>query len=227
MKEQYYFELNRRQQIEGAVTLPIAVLTGLTGVAFSFVKLFAYSSGYLTYIFLVCVLAAFLALIAAFYYIVRVMHRYKYLVLPSCNDLLAYSTNNKAYYRALNRSESEAEKEFEDELERSYAEAASVNMENNISRAAFLYRANIGLVLGVIFMALSAVPFTVSEARRPRDVQRIETVNFTQTEKPPGGNMSEDQPKVPQQPTKPAEPTKKPQFPPNVVTRQGDQPKEK
>lgn len=54
LKELYYFELQRKQQLEASLMLPVAVLTGLGGVLFSFARSFKYNYNLKTYVFAAC-----------------------------------------------------------------------------------------------------------------------------------------------------------------------------
>jgi hypothetical protein len=63
LKELYFFELNRKQQLESSLVLPVAVLTGLGGVVFSFARLFRYGFNIRTYLFVVTLLGAAISLL--------------------------------------------------------------------------------------------------------------------------------------------------------------------
>jgi hypothetical protein len=97
-------------------------------------------------------------------------------------ELVTYYEQVKDYYRSVG-SPFKADEDFEEKLKRAYAEASSKNRENNVSKAAYLYRANMGLVLGSIFLAICAGPYLANELTKPGAVQKIEIVNEGQIKK--------------------------------------------
>lgn len=175
LREQYAFELSRKQQLESSLTLPVAVLTALGGVAFSYGKSFTYARNIKTVMFSVALLGAILSFTTVFYHLIKATHRFKYEVIPSSMELLKYYEEAKEYYTIVG-APFQADGEFEHRLKRAYATASSKNRHNNISKAAFLYRANMGLVAGAIFLALCAAPYLVNELAKPPIVQKIEIV---------------------------------------------------
>ena len=175
LREQYAFELSRKQQLESSLTFPVAVLTALGGVAFSYGKSFAYARNLNTVLFSAGLLGAVLSFTTVFYYLVKATHRFMYEVIPSALELLSYSNQVKEYYQIAG-TPFEADIQFESRLKGAYADASSKNRQNNISKAAYLYRANMGLVAGAIFLALCAVPYLVNESSKPPGVQRVDIV---------------------------------------------------
>ena len=182
LREQYSFELSRKQQLESSLTLPVVVLTGLGGVAFSYGKTFSYSRNLQTLLFSVSLLGAILSFICVFYYLVRAAHRFMYEVIPSSLELLSYHEEVKRYYQSVGVP-FQAEIDFESRLKKAYAEASSKNRQNNISKAAYLYRANMGLVVGAVFLALCAGPYLANELAKPSPVQKVEIVNQQNSQK--------------------------------------------
>jgi hypothetical protein len=110
------------------------------------------------------------------FYLVRTTHRFSYELIPSALELVSFYDQSKDYYRSVG-AEFKADENFEIEMRRAYAEASSKNLQNNISKAGFLYRAQMGLVSAALFLAVSGVPYFASEIGRPPSVQRIEVVN--------------------------------------------------
>src|ERR1700704_944266 len=101
LKEQYAFELARKQQLESGLTLPVVVLTGLGGVAFSYCRSFSYARNLKTLLFSLALLGAALSLVWVFYYLVRATHRFMYEVIPSSVELVTYYEQAKDYYRSV------------------------------------------------------------------------------------------------------------------------------
>ncbi len=182
LREQYAFELNRKQQLESSLTLPVAVLTGLGGVGFSYARSFSYGYNLKTYVFLVALIGAAISFVSVFYYLIRATHRFMYEVIPSSLELLTYYEQACDYHESAG-IRSRADKDFELKMKHAYANASTKNMQNNISKAGYLYRAYMGLVMGTVFLAICAGPYLANELTRPSPVQRIELVNEGQLKK--------------------------------------------
>jgi len=228
VKEHYFFELTRKQQLESSLTLPVAVLTGLGGIVFSLAQSFRYGLNLKSYVFTGSLIMAALCLALTFYYLIRATHRFNYELVPASVDLLNYYEKSQEYYRSIG-APYRADQDFEAELKDAYASASSKNRQNNISKAGYLYKAIMGLVAAAFFLAVSAVPYFADALTKPKEIQRIEIVK-------PGGTMPEDDnsPARPtgntnqptSQPTSaPTSPLVKPTFPANSTTREGDQPR--
>lgn len=126
LKELYYFELQRKQQLEASLMLPVAVLTGLGGVLFSFARSFAYNYNLKTYVFAVTLVGATISLMWVVFYLVRATYPFTYEVIPSSTELLSFYDQSKDYYRSVG-AEFMADKDFESEMVASYAKASSKN----------------------------------------------------------------------------------------------------
>lgn len=178
LKEHYFFELNRKQQLEGALALPVAVLTGLGGVAFSFAQSFHYAANVRCTAFISALSGITICLGLSFYFIVRASFPFKYSTVPSPQELLTYVDSTKQYYRSLNESELKADRDFETEIKKAYAEATTTNALNNRTKAANLYKANLALIAAVVFLAISAIPYFIDARMTPKAVQKIEVTNL-------------------------------------------------
>lgn len=179
LKEHYFFELNRKQYLENALTLPVAILTGFGSVVFTLGQAFTYSHKVLSITFVIALSLTLLSLICAFYYLVRTSVRYTYEQVASSNDLLDYYNYLREYYDSIKVPETDADAEFEYALKGNYAKASTNNKRNNDSKAGFLYKANICLVIAAICLALSSIPYFFDLRAKPKEPQRIEIINST------------------------------------------------
>lgn len=224
LKEFYFFELDRKQQLESSLVLPVAVLTGLGGVVFSFAKLFRYGFNLKTYVFVVALLGATISLVWVLFHLIRGIHGFTYEVIPSSQELLSFWEQSKDYYRSLG-AEFKADEDFDLEMKRSYAKATSKNGKNNLSKARFLYNANLGLVSAALFLAVSAAPYFFDDRAKPAPMQKIELINAQDLKTLQGVDMPDNQTKPCPSPTQNPQPQQKPVFPSNTTTREGEQPR--
>lgn len=176
LKELYYFELQRKQQLEASLMLPVALLTGLGGVLFSFARSFTYGGNAKTYVFATALSGATISLMWVVFYLIRATHPFTYEVIPSSTELLSFYDQSKDYYRSI-AAEFKADEDFESEMRGAYAKASSKNRQNNISKSGFLYRAQMGLVCGAVFLAIGVIPYLADELVKPIPVQKVEIVN--------------------------------------------------
>lgn len=137
LRELYYFELQRKQQLEASLMLPVAVLTGLGGVLFSFARSFRYGHNVKTYVFVAALTGATISLMWVVFYLIRGTHPFTYEVIPSSTELLSFYNESKDYYKST-RAEFKADEDFESEMRAAYAKASSKNRQNNISKSGFL-----------------------------------------------------------------------------------------
>jgi hypothetical protein len=180
LKELYFFELNRKQQIEASLTLPVAVLTGLGGVLFTFARSFGYAYNKKTTVFVVALIGCTISLVWVFWFLIRATARFTYEVIPSSLELLTFWEESSAYYRTV-RTDFKAEVDFESKLKSAYARAGTKNMHNNISKAGYLYKAYMGLVAAALFIGIATIPYFANEVAKPLPVQKVELIRTSDT----------------------------------------------
>jgi hypothetical protein len=194
LKEHYFYELNRKQYLEGALALPVAVFTALGGLAFTMAQSYAYSSSWLTKVFLSALVGLLGSLLAAFYYVWRTSHRFTYELIASSKDLLDHYEKVKEYLLSIHEPEAKVDAYFEDKLKQRYADATAKNKLNNDSKAAYLYRANLSLLAATLFTGCCAGPYFVNLRAKSSETQKIEIINLKELQNVKGGNMSTPQP---------------------------------
>jgi len=237
LKEHYFFELSRKQALESALALPIAVFTGVGGVVATLSQTFEYKWDCLTYFFFPLLALTILSLLFTFYCICRAFVRHIYQLVPSSSELLDYWEKLKIYYESQKNIEDKSTEEFENHLKHSYAETATANKNKNEIRANYLYRSNISLIFSVFFLALCAIPYSIGLRTKEVKPQKIEIENikdfkgdYMQNDKVPAQQDNQSQPEdngtqkpaqtaTPQQSTAPV----KPDFPRNSTSMGEDE----
>lgn len=104
-----------------------------------------------------CCIACYLRTI---YFLVRSYHGHVYRFLPFALEIRSYRDDLRHWYATYGGGSDEAEKEFEEYLERLNAEAADHNARINLEKSEYLFRANTWLVYCVILTVAAFVPFT-------------------------------------------------------------------
>lgn len=164
---------SRRDQLTGSVGTPITVLTGLGGAIALLVANFEGSSSCRTYLFAGAVALAIGGLVAATYFVVRSYHGYVYQEIPNAVDLDQHCTALHEYHRGAGNPPAIADTEFDEYLSARFVEAADVNSRNNVSKAAFLYRASQSLIFAIICTAAATVPWAIGQIGRSPKSQRV------------------------------------------------------
>jgi hypothetical protein len=238
LKEHYFFELTRKQALESALALPIAVFTGVGGVVVTLSQTFEYKWDSVTYFFFPLLALTILSLSYTFYYICRASVSHIYQLVPSSSELLDYWEKLKIYYESQTNIVDKSTEEFENNLKHTYAETATANKSKNELRANYLYRSNVSLIFSVFFLALCAIPYSIGLRIKEVKPQKIEIENikelkgdFMENDKVPAQKDNQSQPKddnstqkpaqteIPQQSTAPV----KPDFPRSSTTMGEDE----
>jgi hypothetical protein len=171
-KQLYDSEWARRDQLAGAVTVPISVVTGLAGGIALLVSSYSFDTSLVTTVFWFLVVIAISFLLLAGFWLVRSYHGYEYEQIPSPAELEKYDRDLIVYYEAMGEAET-GRPEFESYLGEKYIEAAEQNAHNNGSRAAFLYQATRSIILALIATGLVLMPWAINAAGREPSPQHI------------------------------------------------------
>ena len=166
LREHYFFELKRKADLESALGLPVAVLSGLVGVVAFYADRWSLGlpATLLDWTFTVLAVAGGFSLLVGFAYIARSLARYNYEVVGDAQEYLSYRDELKWYY-ASSGSRGDWQAEYEAALCQRYAQAIDLNSTLNIRKAAFIYRARLSLAGAGIALALAAVPHFLANGR--------------------------------------------------------------
>ena len=82
LKDRYDYELQRREQITAALTLPVGILTILGGAMAAMARSFSYKNGFLTWVFGTLLGLAGSAFFLCMLNLGRTYHRHTYIYLP-------------------------------------------------------------------------------------------------------------------------------------------------
>lgn len=134
-KEQYYKELDRKNEITNSLNMPIGILTVFVATLFYLLASFKYSnSNILFYIFIIFTLFVVVFLIVSVYHLIKALSNlhngYLYAYLNDTDDLEEYRVNLMQYYSSIG-SEDISEKEFEEYIEKELIKSTGINQKNN------------------------------------------------------------------------------------------------
>jgi len=159
-KELYFYELERRKELNEAVNVPIGILTAIVGV-----HIFIYTQdidkGFLFISMLVCSYITLIAVVISIFF----------LLVSFSNFFKPYGyhtlTGGKEYLDHLNKElktkdETEVRKTFEKDLIKELANNSSENLKINIKRSEALANSKVGISTAVVFTAFFSLFFITS-----------------------------------------------------------------
>jgi hypothetical protein len=174
LKSRYDFELQRKEQLTAALTLPVAVLSGLGGAIVAMARSFTYTDEVLTRAFLVAVGFDIAAFIVCLVCLGLAYHRQHYSSFERLSTLEEWR-NNYLTVLTLRGMRTDAESCVREDLRRCMIEAADRNSANNNARTGNLYVARLALCGVLFFTAAAGVPYVIDQWRYSDD-RRCESV---------------------------------------------------
>jgi len=181
-KDAYFNELNLKDNINNSLSIPIGIIIVLWGALFYLLISFNYDCkvwqiaffGLFSFTFLISGIISVVYIIKSYS---NVLKGHKYGYLPSLDKILAYQIGLKEYAinvltsvtptnllddRHYMREEEKANKEFEDWLVREMANITSVCQKSNRKKLWYIYRAKIFLVIALISLLITALPYSLN-----------------------------------------------------------------
>ena len=155
-KEQYYFELTRKNSLTTSLSIPIAFMTAIfTAYAYLGLNIYCLFDTWLIWVFLLFILIASLFVVKASIYLYKAFTGLKYGYLPSPDKIYEYENKYK--------NDPDLDKKFFEGIKRSYINTTSKNRLNNNFRVTNLFKANINTIKAIIFVILASIPFFLAK----------------------------------------------------------------
>ncbi|HMB90901.1 MAG TPA: hypothetical protein VKP65_08645 [Rhodothermales bacterium] len=179
-KDLYFAELERKEELRTALTLPIGILTVLGGVIAIYLReigraeMLDVSISFLG-VFTFLLIMSFLATVRN---LVKSYHVYTYDFVPYATDLEQAYQDLVVYHETVE----EAEADFESSVLQSLVIAHRKNAFNNDSKSSHIHNANQTLIYCLVLALICAIPYFLRTLDSKDVVQRIEIVNPTETE---------------------------------------------
>jgi len=171
----YRLELERREQLNGALSLPVGLLTLLGGLLVIMLKESSWIGGAAQVVFLILVGAATVSLLASAVQLARSFWGYSFQYLAKSKDLLQWHSKLVSHFREFGspdtQPELEAEREFETRAIGRLAEATSFNATQNDRRSEHLFWANGLVLLTLVLTGLAGIPYALTGPRTVSQTQ--------------------------------------------------------
>jgi hypothetical protein len=153
-KEQYFFELTRKDQIYGRLPIPIGFLTIIfSGYVYFIVNINALIEHYSLWCFLIIILVSLYFAIKASYSLYKTLSGFEHAYTPSPEKL-------KKYEKEFDGN-GDLEALFFEGIKGSYIKATTINRKGNNLRTNYLHKTNINTIFAMLFLILSAIPFFI------------------------------------------------------------------
>lgn len=156
-KELYLFELQRKEELTGRVTVLLTAVTVVGAMGGYLLKAYQISSDLWSLTLGALLLATLIFYSRSVYCLTRLYSGYEYEAMPTPAKLQAYYEELEAFYRDNPEEEGNVDSTFTKYLNRKYAKATEVNVKNNEIKAAYHAASLQSLILTLLFVTLAAL----------------------------------------------------------------------
>ena len=165
LKDRYDYELQRREQLTTALTLPVGVLTVLGGAMVAMARSFSYEDRLLTWTFGISLGLTAIAFGVCLLRLALAYHPQKYIYLPLLAAIKKSKEEFLEFAKVMAGGESEVLDEFETQFHEHIISAADRNTQNNDYRSDQLQLARINLFAVLILTTLMGIPYVIDQVR--------------------------------------------------------------
>lgn len=216
----YFYETDRRDQINNSLTIPLGVISLVSGAFLVIAKEIDYPFNTSETIQLHLLGITAVTLILAAIFMGRAYWGYGYAHMPRAEEIRQYCESLKIHYISQNYTVDDANKLADEEtleyVDSQYSVNAERNAENNDIKSANLFKANGFTMASVVFLVISAVPYVINSIEEPSEIQKVKITNLKELSMA----TPTPQPQSQQQPV----PQPKPTPPPSRVIKEHVEP---
>ncbi len=172
LREHYFFELNRKQQLESALALPVAAIAALIGILALYTKTILGATKADWHLIIPVGIAAVLFL-TGLILTIRAFYGYKYSEIDAQGAATHYDKLMK-YGAQIGEAPEKTEASFDGGLRGRYGEAVEKNRIQNQRRLWHLHWAKVALAATTIFLGYAAIPYFHRYSANNGEVQKEE-----------------------------------------------------
>lgn len=165
LSNRYDYELQRKEQLTAALTLPVAVLSALGGALVAMARSFSYRESFLTWWFGGILAADGIAFVACLAYLARAYHRQTYVFLPMLGEIDKSREEFLVFAPAMAGGEAEVLEAFENQMRQRMIAAADRNTQTSDARSGLLHRARLALYAALVLTAVGGIPYVIDQVR--------------------------------------------------------------
>lgn len=163
-KDHYFHEIERRRSLQNGLSLPIGIVTILSGILITVTRAFNTPYSDLEFVFLFFVISAVISLTTSIVFILKSHIGFTYGYIASPLKLQNYRNELFQYYSSNDEKNANrlANENVEKYIFREYAKLADYNAKKNDMKSYNLHCANISIIFALIFCILSSIPYVYS-----------------------------------------------------------------
>lgn len=207
--QHYFHELERKDNLNNSLTIPIGVVSVIFGALIIVIKEIEITYTLFEYAQIACIVLTLIASAFACVYICKSLLRFTYWMLPNSKVIEEYNIKLNEYYLILGKLPNEALQIANSETisyaTDLYIKYSNDNAKNNDKKSALIFKANSALIIAVIFLAASSIPYLIKTLKNPNTVQKVEITNLKELRMNILSATNQNLPPVPA-PVKPAPP---------------------
>lgn len=178
-KENYFKELDKRNEINNSLSLPIGLITAIVAGIFYLLTNFDYKySLFLALIFSATILISLCFLIISVYHLIKAYSdfpkAYYYAILPDTNEIENYYQELKKFYSSNTSVTDTSEQEVENHILTEMIKNTGENQKNNKRKSKFRYDCEYYLIATLISICLVLPFFGINYAYKPNNKEPIE-----------------------------------------------------
>ncbi|HET7463993.1 MAG TPA: hypothetical protein VFJ82_22245 [Longimicrobium sp.] len=212
----YEYEFAHRESLHDTLGTPVTIVSLLgASVGAMLGGLRGPGVGADVLAFWVLASATLVLLVKSVYHFARSMHGHTYMAVDSPARLRRHHNELRDWHEAYGQGRLRGDREFEEYLERAYAEATEHNQRVNEYRGDQLYLGRRWMIFAAVATGMSAIPFLVNQQVREKTPEQFVIVTKDLPDR--------SAPKMSQIPTQPIPP--KPVPPPLREIREGHVPR--
>lgn len=171
LKDMYYYELEQKEKINNRITIPMAIITLLIGLAvFYFKNLEDIGTNIWGYAFFVIYGIYVLLVLITIYLIFRAYYNYEYAYIPSPDVIETdikninryYDENYEQYFKEKGSKQDLIEQDIENIISEYYKKSIHQNIPMNEKKSKLLRYTGNTLLLAICFAAISIIPYQIA-----------------------------------------------------------------
>jgi hypothetical protein len=154
-ESQYARESDRKDHLNSAVSIPMGIVGALIGALAVYIPIAR--AQFVDARWLWVWIVAIVAIGMTIYYLVRAYYRHPYTLVTDAAGLLEYQNQLRAYHSG-GGGITAADQDFENEMIKKFANAASQNARSNDRKSGFLHHAMTYLLLAGLMVPIGGLP---------------------------------------------------------------------
>jgi hypothetical protein len=178
----YFHESARRDQINNSLTIPLGIISLISGGALALAKELDVPFDNFEIFQLIFLVMTSLFLILSSVFLGKAYWGYGYAHMPRTKQLQDYHQQLIYYYLNLGNSQdfasNLASNDVSEYIASEYANNSDTNAFNNDKKSANLFKANTFMMASLLFLFFSALPYVIDEIKKPTETHKIEVVNL-------------------------------------------------